>query len=255
MEKIKDYIYFLCIFAFIALALFFIILAFKEQYPLWENQRQLEQLKSDVETGTKQREKQNIDWEGLKKINPDIIGWIKVPGTKIDYPILRGKNWNEYLHKNFEGNYSYAGSIFIQPETFFGDKHLIIYGHNMRIKSMFGSLHKFETEDFYKKYHKIFLYQPGKTLECMVYSVYDCLDKSDTYLTNFSSRDGQYKDGKWIDWLTMTVDKNAYYPIKRKPEKNSSIVTLSTCSGRGKGGSYRLVVHSFVDRVYTYEEK
>ena len=76
------------------------------------------------------------------------------------YPVLKGKEWNEYLHKNYEGDYSYAGSIFIQPGTSFDDRHLVIYGHNMRVKSMFGSLHDFESEDFYKKHNKIYLYQP-----------------------------------------------------------------------------------------------
>lgn len=250
MGKLKDFIYFLCIFTFITLAIFFITLAFKEQYPLWENQRQLEQLQSKVETEKKNGKIPHIDWESLQKTNPDIIGWIKVPGTKIDYPILQGKKWNEYLHKNYEGKYSYAGSIFIQPGASLREKHLIIYGHNMKIKSMFGSLHKFESEDFCKQYHKIFLYQPGKTIECTVYSVYDCLDKSSTYLTDFSDEDDQ-----WKKWIAMTIDKNEYYPIKNKPKENSSIVTLSTCAGKGKGDSYRFVVQSLVTRAYTYEEK
>lgn len=250
MEKIKDFLYFLCIFTVIALAIFFLTLAFKEQYPLWESQRQLEKLQSDVETGKEKDKIPHIDWKKLQRINPNIIGWIKVPGTKIDYPILQGKQWNEYLHKNYEGKYSYAGSIFVQPETSLEERHVVIYGHNMRTKSMFGSLHKFESEDFYRKYHKIFLYQPGKTVECTIYSVYDCLDKSSTYLTDFSDEDDQ-----WRSWIAMTVDKNAYYPIKSKPKENSRIVTLSTCSGKEKGDSYRFVVQSLVDKIYTYEEK
>ena len=122
----------------------------------------------------------------------------------------------------------------------------------MRTRSMFGSLHEFESEDFYKKYNKIYLYQPEKVIKYTVYSVYDCLDKSATYNTDFSD-DGN--DNKWVDWLTMTVNNNAYYPIKKKPAEKDHIITLSTCSGKSKGDSYRFVVHSFITNTVTYEEK
>ena len=120
---------------------------------------------------------------------------------------------------------------------------MILYGHNMRTRSMFGSLHEFESEDFYKKYNKIYLYQPEKAMKYTVYSVYDCLDKSTTYLTDFT---GNKKDERWMDWLSMTIEKNAYYPIKKKPEKEGQILTLSTCSGKKKGNDYRLVVNAVI---------
>ena len=224
MGRIGDFFYHLIIVILVAAALVFLLMAFKEQYPIWKNQQELENLRSKVEKKKTKNENPHINWENLKSTNPEIVGWIKVPGTKIDYPILQGKEWNEYLHKNYKGDYSYAGSIFIQPEAAFNDQHLIIYGHNMRVKSMFGSLHDFESEDFYKKHNKIYLYQPGKTIKCTIYSVYDCLDKSATYNTDFSD-DGN--DNKWVDWLTMTVNNNAYYPIKKKPaEKDHSVETF-----------------------------
>ena len=121
----------------------------------------------------------------------------------------------------------------------------------MRTRSMFGSLHEFESEDFYKKYNKIYLYQPEKAMKYTVYSVYDCLDKSTTYLTDFT---GNKKDERWMDWLSMTIEKNAYYPIKKKPAEKDHIITLSTCSGKQKGDSYRFVVHSLVTDTVIYEE-
>ena len=241
MGRIGDFFYHLIIVILVAAALVFLLMAFKEQYPIWKNQQELENLRSKVEKKKTKNENPHINWENLKSTNPEIVGWIKVPVTKIDYPILQGKEWNEYLHKNYKGDYSYAGSIFIQPEAAFNDQHLIIYGHNMRVKSMFGSLHDFESEDFYKKHNKIYLYQPGKTIKCTIYSVYDCLDKSTTYLPDFTE---DKKDNRWMDWLSMTIEKNAYYPIKKKPKKDGQILTLSTCSGKKKGDDYRLVVNA-----------
>ena len=142
MGKIREFFYLLAIAVLISLSMIFIGAAFREEYPLWKNQKILEDLQSDVKTEETGDEDPGIDWEKLKKINPDIVGWIKVPGTRIDYPVLRGSRWNEYLHKDYKGESSYAGSIFIQPGASFGDKHLILYGHNMRTRSMFGSLHE-----------------------------------------------------------------------------------------------------------------
>lgn len=150
MGKIREFFNLLVIAVLISLSIIFIGAAFREEYPLWKNQKILEDLRSDVKAEETGDGNPGIDWEKLKKINPDIVGWIKVPGTKIDYPVLQGSRWNEYLHKDYKGEYCYAGSIFLQPETSFEDKHLILYGHNMRTRSMFGSLHEFESEDFYK---------------------------------------------------------------------------------------------------------
>ena len=206
MGRIGDFFYHLIIVILVAAALVFLLMAFKEQYPIWKNQQELENLRSKVEKKKTKNENPHINWENLKSTN---------------------------------------------PEAAFNDQHLIIYGHNMRVKSMFGSLHDFESEDFYKKHNKIYLYQPGKTIKCTIYSVYDCLDKSATYNTDFSD-DGN--DNKWVDWLTMTVNNNAYYPIKKKPAEKDHIITLSTCSGKQKGDSYRFVVHSLVTDTVIYEE-
>ena len=69
--------------------------------------------------------------------------------------------------------------------------------------------------------------------------------------TDFSDDEN---DNKWVDWLTMTVNNNAYYPIKKKPAEKDRIITLSTCSGKQKGDSYRFVVHSLVTDTVIYEE-
>ena len=119
MGKIREFFNLLVIAVLISLSIIFIGAAFREEYPLWKNQKILEDLRSDVKAEETGDGNPGIDWEKLKKINPDIVGWIKVPGTKIDYPVLQGSRWNEYLHKDYKGEYCYAGSIFLQPETSF----------------------------------------------------------------------------------------------------------------------------------------
>ena len=85
-----------------------------------------------------------VDFNGLKAINPEVIGWIQIEGTSISYPIMKGKDNDYYLKHTFEGNYNAAGSIFIDytNNSNFEDCNTIIYGHNMKNGSMFGLLRK-----------------------------------------------------------------------------------------------------------------
>ena len=98
-----------------------------------------------------------IDFDALKKINPDVVSWITIPGTNIDYPLLQGKDNNQYLHKDMEGRDSAAGAIFLDH----GDKadlsslHNIIYGHHMKNGSMFAALEKYTSEEFYREHPEI----------------------------------------------------------------------------------------------------
>ena len=88
MGKIREFFNLLVIAVLISLSIIFIGAAFREEYPLWKNQKILEDLRSDVKAEETGDEVPGIDWEKLKKINPDIVGWIKVPGTRIEWRII-----------------------------------------------------------------------------------------------------------------------------------------------------------------------
>ena len=83
-----------------------------------------------------------VDFEGLKAQNPDVVAWIQIPALDISYPVVQGKDNSYYLHHMFDGKENKNGSIFIdyhnQPE--FTDSNTIVYGHNMKNGSMFGTL-------------------------------------------------------------------------------------------------------------------
>lgn len=95
------------------------------------------------------------DLMSLRGINEDIKGWIKIKDTKIDYPVLQSDETNStyYLYRNYKKESSGFGSIFIdsQCDTLKPSKNMILYGHNMRDKSMFGTLLKYDDLDFYKE--------------------------------------------------------------------------------------------------------
>ena len=88
----------------------------------------------------------SVDFASLREINDDVIGWIYVEAIPdINYPVVQGTDNSEYLHSTYKGTYNFAGTIFIDCENSrdFGDCNTIVYGHNMKNGSMFGSLKKF----------------------------------------------------------------------------------------------------------------
>ena len=87
-------------------------------------------------------EVENIDFNKLINKNPDTIGWIKVLGTDINYPVVQTNNNDFYLTHSFDKSYNKAGWIFADYRNKFDntDKNIVIYGHNMRDGSMFGSM-------------------------------------------------------------------------------------------------------------------
>ena len=115
-------------------------------------------------------EKSDIDFRYYQNINSDVYGWIRYPGTGgiIDYPLMQSVGDQEfYLHHDWQGQESYPGSIFSQSynRKSFTDFLTILYGHNMRDASMFGSLREMENSDIMWNYDTIYIYLPQVLLQ------------------------------------------------------------------------------------------
>ena len=104
-----------------------------------------------------------IDFDALKKINPDVVSWITIPGTNIDYPLLQGKDNNQYLHKDMEGRDSAAGAIFLDhgDKADLSSRHNIIYGHHMKNGTMFKDIVKYKDQQYFDDHQDIILSYPG----------------------------------------------------------------------------------------------
>jgi len=111
-----------------------------------------------------------IDFDGLREINPDIVGWIFIPDTRIDYPIVHTDNNDYYLKTDFHGNYSDGGTVFLEASNKpdFSDYESRIYGHNMYDRSMFGELPFYRKPDFAQSHQHVFLYLPHETREYLL---------------------------------------------------------------------------------------
>ena len=118
--------------------------------------------------------KATVDFQALRKINSDIIAWIRIPDTKIDYPIVQGKNNAYYLKHMFQKTEHVAGSIFldVDNEADFSNRKSILYGHNMKDGSMFQGLHRFQEESYLQEHNQVYLYLPDNRE--LVYKVIKC---------------------------------------------------------------------------------
>ncbi len=107
-----------------------------------------------------------IDFAALKAVNEDIIGWLVVEALDISYPIVQSEDNDFYLHRTTEKTYNFAGSIFLdymnKPD--FSDCHSIVYGHNMKNGSMFGTLKQFRDKDVYSKSMYFWICTPEKII-------------------------------------------------------------------------------------------
>ena len=92
------------------------------------------------------------DFDALNQLNSDCIGWVRIPDTGIDYPVMHTPDEPEkYLNKNYDGYFSYSGVPFLDARCTTYNTNMIIYGHNMRSGDMFGDLDLYRTHDYLMK--------------------------------------------------------------------------------------------------------
>lgn len=177
-----------------------------------------------------------IDFEGLKKINPDVVAWIQIPALDISYPVVQGRDNYYYLHHLFEGQENKNGSIFIdyhnQPD--FMDSNTIVYGHNMKSGSMFGTLDRYQDKDLYRQYPYFYVYVPGYVLEYQIISCYAGRNGSAGYTYTFP----EPEDFRKFADLVLSYSG---YDTGAKVADTDKIVTLSTCVNTDR--NYRYLVH------------
>lgn len=103
-----------------------------------------------------------MDFAKLEQINPDTVAWITIEDTLVDYPVVQGSDNRYYLKHLFTGEYGTVGSIFMEKTNTpdFSDQNTLIFGHNMKDKSMFADLDKYREQEYYEEHPTMMLFTP-----------------------------------------------------------------------------------------------
>ncbi len=178
----------------------------------------------------------DVDFDSLQQINPDVVAWIYVEGTDISYPILYSGDDETYLRTTMEGESAKAGSIFLEGYNYpdFTDSHSIIYGHNMRNLSMFGTLKYYKSEEGYLDEHRYFqIITPDSKMRYEIFSYFDTEAASWVYAV-------PYSDCEEFDDYISELLRHSYEVVDTEEVTSADrVVTLSTCSTSGM----RFTVH------------
>lgn len=190
-------------------------------------------------------DKDRASFKQLRKENPEIIGWIDIYGTGIDYPLLQHNDNKKYLTTNPRGDYSLTGSIFLDYRNSpnFDDFNTIIYGHHMSYHTMFGDISEFKNKKFFSKHKYGRIFYDGKYHGLYIYM----FGEIDAY-TNDVYRPGIKGVQNWKEYLVKLRD-NASYIRNAKVDENSQIVILSTCTDDVTNGRHILVA-KITDKLY-----
>ena len=160
------------------------------------NNEDIDDLIDEVFIEDSNKNENNIDWDYLKSINEDIIGWIEIEDTKINYPILKDCDSLYYLKHNYLRKYNSNGSIFTLNINPFEDFETLLYGHNMKNGTMFSILGKYLNKDFLLSHQKIKIYTPNKNYEGVIFSAYSIgigTEKSNISNLSFDEKIEYYK--------------------------------------------------------------
>ena len=171
----------------------------------------------------------DVDLAELKKINPEIIAWIKIKDTNINYPVVQAKNNTKYLTRNYRGNFATAGSIFLDyRNNGFKDDFSLIYGHRMDGQRMFGGISLFEQKDYFDEHKSGVLYTEDGVYDLEI-SDFSIVDVERTSIYNHDNNRNK-RNG------TVIHEVHSFAKQSRKVEygDDDKIIVLSTCDKDSK---------------------
>lgn len=178
----------------------------------------------------------NVDFNGLKRTNPDVVGWLKVNGTNINYPFVQSSDNDYYLTHSFNKSYNGAGWVFLDyRNNGTNDKNTIIYAHGRSNKTMFGTLKNVLNNGWLNNTNNYVVKISTETENSLwqIFSVYRIPTTSDYLQTNFND------ETEYQNFLDMIKDRSSHN-FDTNVASTDNILTLSTCYNN----SDKMVVHA-----------
>ena len=178
----------------------------------------------------------------LMKLNKDVVGWIKIFDTHISYPVVQGKDNQEYLNKDVFGEFSFSGSIFLDYRNAcdFTDSYSIIYGHHMEYGAMFGDVVEFKNDDYFQEHKTGALFLLDDTYKITLFA---CVETQE-FDNKIYNPIVQGKDN--LDTLLKYIKDEAVQYRDISLNHDDKIIGLSTCAEAGT--NERVVLFGRLDK-------
>lgn len=179
-----------------------------------------------------------VDFVALQQVNPDVVGWIYIPETNVNYPIVQGETNDQYLYHLLTGEYNSAGSIFMDARVNgdFSGQNTPIYGHNMKNGTMFAGITGYKSQEFYDAHPIAYLVTPEKNYLIRLFSGYVVSAEGDAWDVVFEE-----DFSLWLEEL----QRKSYFAADVVPDSHDRIVTFSTCTYETDNS--RFVVHGILE--------
>ena len=189
----------------------------------------------------------DVDFDGLNEKNPDVVGYIQIPNTNINYPVVQGEDNEYYLHHGLDKGELYAGSIFIDNEVDLSlgdtsetvqDRTISIFGHNMKNKTMFGDLVKFKKQAFLDENpYGVYYSEDGSVYAMQIVGTFITSGETDEHL-----RVSNLDDINALDEFKSFLSKNAVTSANVDINLGDKVGILSTCTYEYNNARYAVVV-------------
>lgn len=171
-----------------------------------------------------------VDWEGLKAINDEVVGWVQIPGTVVNYPVYQATDNQKYLRTAADGSYTIGGQLFLDCDNTapgMVDNQSVIYGHHLRNGSMFKAVSDMVNQEMFDSVTTIWYVTEDATYELEPLLIY-MTDASDTEARHFTFD----SEDEFHEYLTDLLNKSEARCDDAADviERTTNVLTLCTCN-------------------------
>ncbi len=177
-----------------------------------------------------------VDFAALRAVNPEVVAWLICEGTQLNYPLVQGNDNAYYLKHLFDGTWNSAGCLFVDCGNTPGflDQNTVVYGHNMKNKSMFSILTEYKSQEFYDAHPRMLLLTPDQNFRIELFAGYVAGTGDNAWQLSFASK------SEFGDWIEATREKSLFQS-NVEVEVSDRLITLSTCSYEFDDARYILI--------------
>lgn len=176
-----------------------------------------------------------VDFAKLKETNDDIVGWLYCEDTVINYPVAQAQDNDYYLYRLLNGEYNRGGTLFMEclNKSDFSDWNTLIYGHNMKNNTMFGTLTDYIDQEYYDEHPVWYLLTPEKNYRIELIAGFVTDVTSEVYSIPRTLEDKE--------WLLNKVTRKSTFATNAEIGVNDRLITFSTCTYEYNDARYVLI--------------